>query len=87
MNSLFVNIARLMWAFNIEHAVDANGKIIEADPLAYSQGFNSGPLPFKARFVPRNKERQMEVEKKWEEAEKDVAVALDEIERNIGKAA
>lgn len=86
MNSLFINISRLMWAFDIEHVVDADGKNIEADPLAYSQGFNSGPLPFMARFVPRSKERQSEVQKQWKEAGKDIGVALDEIERNVGRA-
>lgn len=84
-NSLFINIARLLWAFNIEHAVDAEGKKVEVDSLAYSQGFNSGPLPFKARFVPRSAERRAAVEKQWAGTEKDVSVLLGEIERGISK--
>ena len=86
MNSLFINIARLLWAFNIEHATDENGKRIEADSLGYSQGFNSGPLPFKARFVVRSADRKAVVEKEWAGAEKDVGVLLDEIQRATSKA-
>lgn len=85
-NSLFINIARLLWAFNIEHAVDESGKQIEADPLGYTQGFNSGPLPFKARFVPRNAERRAAVDKAWASAEKDVGVILDDIIVASGKS-
>jgi cytochrome P450 len=85
MNSLFINIARLLWTFNIEHAVDESGKKIEADPLGYTQGFNSGPLPFKARFVVRSEERRAAVEKAWASAEKDAGVLLDDIERATSK--
>ena len=81
MSSLFINIARVVWAFDIEPAVDANGKPILADLLACSQGFDSGPLPFKARFVVRSPERQAVVEQKWTSADKEVSAALDGIER------
>lgn len=86
MNSLFINIARLLWTFNIEHAIDSGGRKIEADPLGYTQGFNSGPLPFKARFVVRSEERRAALEKAWENAEKNASVLLDEIERATGKS-
>jgi cytochrome P450 len=86
MNSLFINIARLLWAFDIEHAVDSNGKKIEADPLGYTQGFNSGPLPFGARFVVRSEARRAAIEKAWSNAEKDTSVVLNEIERATGKS-
>ena len=85
MNSLFINIARLLWTFDIQHAVDESGNKIEADPLGYTQGFNSGPLPFKARFVVRSAERRAVVEKAWENAEKDVGVILDDIQRATSK--
>ena len=85
MNSLFINIARVLWAFNIEHATDSSGQRIEVDSLAYTQGFNSGPLPFKARFVARSPEKRAVVEKMWEGAEKDVGVLLDEIQQATSK--
>jgi cytochrome P450 len=83
MNSLFINIARLLWAFNIEHAMDENGGKLIPDPLAYSQGFNSGPLPFKARFVARNEQRKNAVLEAWGSTEKDIGILLDQVEVNI----
>jgi cytochrome P450 len=38
--------ARMLWAFDMEHAVDANGNIIELDLDAYEVGFFAAPLPF-----------------------------------------
>lgn len=85
MNSLFINVTRVLWAFDIEHAADASGKRIEVDPLAYSQGFNSGPLPFQACFVPRSEGRRAVVESQWASAEKDIGVHLHEIEQATSK--
>lgn len=87
MNSLFINIARVLWAFDIECADDAGrkGEKVQPDPLAYSQGINSGPLPFKAKFVVRSAERQAAVEERWRSAGKDVRAILDEIEQATSK--
>lgn len=87
MNSLFINIARVLWAFDIECADDAGrkGEKVQPDPLAYSQGINSGPLPFKAKFVVRSPERRAAVEERWRSAEKDVRAILDEIEKATSK--
>ena len=85
MNSLFINVARCLWAFDVLPAIDGKGKEVVVDDLAYSQGFNSGPLPFKARFVARSKERRRVVEKAWEEAEKEIGVVLDEIGRSTSR--
>lgn len=79
MNSLYINIARVLWAFTVEPATDPRGDKVEIDTLAYSQGFNSGPLPFKARFVPRSAARKAAVEKEWRSVEKDIGVQLDRI--------
>lgn len=79
-NSLFINISRLLWAFNIGYALDENGKRQEIDPLAFSQGFNSRPLPFQASFKVRSPERRRTIEKAWEETEKDVDSILTKIE-------
>lgn len=53
-NSIFINIARLMWAFDILPALDAEGKPIIPDSNNYTDGFNSLPVSFDCRFVPRN---------------------------------
>jgi hypothetical protein len=48
-NSLFINIARLLWGFNVEHAKDENGNIIPVDftTAGLMPGALSNPKPFK----------------------------------------
>ena len=55
-NSIFLNIARILWAFDIlpEMTEGPNPKPIIPDPWNYTDGFNSRPKPFPARFVPRS---------------------------------
>ena len=53
-NSIFINIARLMWAFDIQPALDAEGKPIIPDSTNYTDGLNSIPVSFQCRIVPRN---------------------------------
>ena len=85
MNTLSINASRLLWAFSIEHAVDEQVDRNEADPLGYTQGFSSVPLPFKARFVVRSPDRKAAVEKAWTDVEKDVVVPLDDVQKPAGK--
>ncbi|KAL5520612.1 hypothetical protein ACEPAF_2613 [Sanghuangporus sanghuang] len=53
-NSVFVNIARLLWAFDILPALDKNGKEIIPDSMDYTDGFNSKPVSFDCRLIPRS---------------------------------
>ena len=81
-NSLFINISRLLWMYNIGYAYeicDGRKQRIEVDPFAFTQGFNSRPMPFKANFQIRSSERESIARREWENAEKDVDVIL----RNI----
>lgn len=66
-------VARMLWAFDIEYALE-KGQI---DTFAFTQGFNSGPQPFKASFKLRDDGRRKAIEKAWQEAEKDVGILLD----------
>ena len=66
----------MLWAFDIERAFE-NGKTVDIDPFAFTQGFNSGPQPFKASFKLRDEGRKKAIEQAWQEAEKDVGVLLD----------
>jgi cytochrome P450 len=77
-NSLFINISRLLWAFDIGHAVE-DGKEVPVDSMAMTQGFNSRPMPFKASFRIREPGRKAVIEKAWADAEKDVEVILNRI--------
>ncbi|KAJ7145079.1 cytochrome P450 [Mycena crocata] len=53
-NSVYINIARILWGFDLSKARDENGKEIEIDTLAYTDGFNSVPLPFPISITPRS---------------------------------
>lgn len=37
-NSAFINVARILWGFNVGKALDANGKEIPVDIMAFSNG-------------------------------------------------
>jgi cytochrome P450 len=81
-NSLYINIARLLWAFDIGHAWEVVGGVkrrCEVDPLAFTQGFNSRPEPFKASFIVRSPEKAATIQDEWAKAEKDIDVILTRI--------
>ncbi|KAL1957207.1 hypothetical protein VTO42DRAFT_6241 [Malbranchea cinnamomea] len=80
-NSLFLLIARLLWGYNIKHAVDENGKKKEVDDMAFTSGFVSTPLPFEAVFEVRSERAREVIEREWNEAEKDVGVLLDQVKQ------
>ena len=80
-NSLYINMARLLWTFDIGYAFE-NGQQVPIDPMAMTQGFNSRPVPFKASFKIRDSGRKTVVEKAWAKAEKDVNVILEKIGRS-----
>lgn len=53
-NGLFIHMAKLMWAFDVEVGIsDVTGKREAVDDLAGSEGFVFIPAPFKAVFRPR----------------------------------
>lgn len=81
-NSLFINIARLLWAFDIGQAFEeGNGiKVIHpVDPFAFTQGFNSRPLPFKASFNVRSAQAAEVVRREWKAADVDTSIILERI--------
>lgn len=52
-NSIFINIARLLWAFDIVPALDDQGNEILPDPWNFTDGFNSKPVSFRCKFNAR----------------------------------
>ncbi|KAH7912492.1 cytochrome P450 [Hygrophoropsis aurantiaca] len=54
LNSLFINISRILWAFDITPIVDNNGKKVIPDSWAYTNGFNSRPVGFDCNIMPRS---------------------------------
>lgn len=55
-------LARLLWAFRIEHAVDENGEKIEIDTEAYEEKLITGPKRFRVRFTPRSEKHAKVIE-------------------------
>ncbi|KAL1861563.1 hypothetical protein Daus18300_008826 [Diaporthe australafricana] len=96
-NSMMINVARMLWAYDFKKGWDiVNGKKVEArvDPLGFYNGFNSPPLPFKVRFVPRDAKVSdilrcefLETEKKGTEAIlqriEEAALVLKEGEKSV----
>ncbi|KAL2193988.1 cytochrome P450 [Corynascus similis CBS 632.67] len=62
--SVAINIARMLWAFDIKPARNEQGGEIDVDIFAFSDGFNSSPLPFECSITPRSEKhaRVIEVE-------------------------
>ncbi|CAL5873185.1 uncharacterized protein PFLUO_LOCUS7454 [Penicillium psychrofluorescens] len=81
-NSLFINITRLLWAFDIGYAYEetSEGKRrCEIDPFAFTQGFNSRPLPFRADFTLRSQAKAAVIQDQWNKADKDIDRILERI--------
>ncbi|EXJ71826.1 uncharacterized protein A1O5_04327 [Cladophialophora psammophila CBS 110553] len=67
-NSLFINMARTLWAFNLKKAVDAQGKVIEPSTET-EKGFLCVPVKFPCNIEPRSQKHADIVERSWKEAE------------------
>ncbi|KAI1881629.1 hypothetical protein JX265_000455 [Neoarthrinium moseri] len=52
-NALFIAVARILWAFDVELATTESGEKVAIDPMANTEGFAVRPLPFNAVFRPR----------------------------------
>ncbi|KAK0649971.1 cytochrome P450 [Cercophora newfieldiana] len=66
--SVLINIARILWAYDVKPAVDEKGKNIDVDIFAYSDGFNSSPLPFPCSITPRSARHAEVVEREYRDA-------------------
>ncbi|KAF2124375.1 cytochrome P450 [Dothidotthia symphoricarpi CBS 119687] len=63
--SLFLAIARLLWAFDFHKARDADGNEMIPDASELTEGILVQPKPFPARIVPRNSDKAASVESEW----------------------
>ncbi|PYH32034.1 cytochrome P450 [Aspergillus neoniger CBS 115656] len=79
-NSVFILMARLMWAYNITHSYK-DGKRIEIDPWDIKLTFTAASKPFKASFEVREPKKQEIIEREWENATKDPVQIMEEIGR------
>jgi hypothetical protein len=78
-NSLFLLIARILWGFNIRHAVDKDGRPEEVNDMDMTSGFVSSPFPFDAVFEPRSMHHKQVIESNWRNTEKDIDVIMNSI--------
>lgn len=69
-NSLFITLAKILWAFQIRAPLTSDGKEEEVDvsDTAYDDGSNTLPKPFKVRFLVRNKTREQTLQREWQYA-------------------
>ncbi|KAI2608722.1 cytochrome P450 [Hypoxylon fragiforme] len=66
--SVELNIARILWAFEVGAAKNSRGEDIDVDIFAFSDGFNSSPLPFPCSIKPRSPEHVEVVEREYQDA-------------------
>lgn len=72
-NSLFITIAKTLWAFRIEPGRGPDGKPLPVDLSddAYEPGMNTLPKEFPARFVSRNETRARVLRHEWSKAQEE----------------
>ncbi|KAJ7111970.1 cytochrome P450 [Mycena epipterygia] len=73
-NSIYINIARILWGFNLSKARDDSGREIEVDTFAYTDGFNSVPLPFPISIMPRSAGHLAIIERENEAAQEEMKI-------------
>lgn len=66
--SLFINIVRVIWGFNINKAKGPDGRLIEPT-TAMVPGFLSIPEPFDCEFVPRSARHDKIIREEFTKAE------------------
>ncbi|KAL9625504.1 MAG: hypothetical protein Q9160_000214 [Pyrenula sp. 1 TL-2023] len=88
-NSLFLVIARILWAFDVRAAVDpVDGREKQVDDMAFVDGLTFKPQGFEAVFEVRDQETKGVVLREWEAGEKDVGVLLEGVgEERVGRKA
>ncbi|RAO66226.1 uncharacterized protein BHQ10_002238 [Talaromyces amestolkiae] len=64
MNSLFIIVSRMLWAFQISPA-SVGGRNVAIDPENMIQSIISGPSPFEASFTVRDSLRAQIIRVKW----------------------
>jgi cytochrome P450 len=77
-NSVFIAVARILWAYNISHCY-VDGKKVPIDSLDTEKVVLAGPTHFEASFSIRSPAHQQIVEREWESTTTDVNVTMDHV--------
>ncbi|KAJ4415597.1 hypothetical protein N0V82_007231 [Gnomoniopsis sp. IMI 355080] len=64
--TLLLAMSRLLWAFNIDKALDDKGREVLPDPENLTQGLIVHPEPFPARITPRSEKHAILLKQDWE---------------------
>lgn len=69
-NSLYITLAKILWAFEIRPPLGPDGKeeAIDISDDAFQSGGTVAPNKFRARFIPRNETVKKTLIHEWEEA-------------------
>jgi cytochrome P450 len=72
-NSLFITLAKLLWAFEIRAPLDSTGKemYVDVSDNAYEEGAGTSPTPYRMRFIPRNAKREQALLAEWKDAQEE----------------
>ncbi|OBT52691.1 hypothetical protein VE04_06011, partial [Pseudogymnoascus sp. 24MN13] len=72
-NSLFITLAKILWAFEIRPHIGDDGKeeAVDVSDDAYEEGTSTLPKQFQMRFIPRNTTRERVLRDEWETAQKE----------------
>lgn len=68
-NSLFITVAKILWAFEVRPPLDDSGveETLDVSDAAYEDGRVTIPKPFKLRFIPRNRQIEEVIKREWSE--------------------
>lgn len=67
--SLFLAMARMLWAFNFRKSLDENGASITPDIDDLTQGLFVLPTPFRSTIEPRSEKHAGLIRQAWNECE------------------
>jgi cytochrome P450 len=72
-NSLYITLAKILWAFEIRPCTSVEGEEEELDVSddAYEPGSNTLPTPYRVRFMVRNEEVESALNREWVQAKVD----------------
>lgn len=68
--SLFIAMAKLLWAFDILPVTEPDGSVRKYDTFAYTEGFNIRPRPFECVIRVRSAKHREVLEREMQDAEK-----------------
>ncbi|EHY53655.1 hypothetical protein HRR83_003868 [Exophiala dermatitidis] len=69
----YLSVARILWGFNVQKALDENGNEIPVDIFKYTNGLNWRPEPFQCRITPRSPEIKETIEREGRQALEELA--------------